>query len=93
MIDVFEQRGYKLSGKARIVRSDDLEWHDYIGALRKLADERFPIKNIFEVQIQSSTTIIAPSYFLFSDTTVEEQVQSALSTYQVERPRAFNAAE
>ncbi|WDY54829.1 pyridoxamine 5'-phosphate oxidase family protein [Vibrio fluvialis] len=93
MIDVFEQRGYKLSGKARIVRPDDTEWSDYIGALRELADERFPIKNIFEVQIQSSTTIIAPSYFLFSDTTVEEQVKGALSTYQVERPRTFNAAE
>ncbi|CZF83255.1 Pyridoxamine 5'-phosphate oxidase [Grimontia celer] len=84
-IDVFEQRGFKVKGTARVIDAASAEWKGYLAELRKLADERYPIKNIFEVKIESSARIIAPSYFLFPETTAESQVESALTTYKVRR--------
>ena len=84
-IDIFEQQGFKVHGTARIVHETDENWDFYLSALRELADESFPIKNIFEISIKSTSKIVAPSYFLFPDTTVEKQVQVALSTYKVQR--------
>ncbi|WP_325895279.1 pyridoxamine 5'-phosphate oxidase family protein [Grimontia sp. NTOU-MAR1] len=84
-IEVFEQRGFKVKGMVRVIDAKSPEWTGYLAELRKLADERYPIKNIFEVNIESSVSIIAPSYFLFSETTPESQVEGALSAYKVSR--------
>lgn len=84
-VKVFEQRGFKVKGIARVIVPESAEWTGYLAALRKLADERYPIKNIFEVKVTSSARILAPSYFLFSETTPESQVESALKTYKVRR--------
>ncbi|CZF86284.1 pyridoxamine 5'-phosphate oxidase family protein [Grimontia marina] len=84
-IEVFEQRGFKVKGSARVIDAESAEWTGYLTALRKLADERYPIKNIFEVKIASSERIIAPSYFLFSETTTESQIEGALAAYNVTR--------
>lgn len=84
-IDIFEQRGFKVKGSARIVTSSEDEWTDYITVLKELAGEGFPIKNIFEIKVKSSVKILAPSYFLFPETTTENQRENALSTYDVKR--------
>lgn len=84
-VDVFEQRGFKIIGKAKIIDASDPNWETYLAKLRELADERFPIKNIFAIQITQTAKIQAPSYFLFPDIKVEEQVKSALKVYGVSR--------
>ncbi|MBV7262668.1 pyridoxamine 5'-phosphate oxidase family protein [Photobacterium sp. WH77] len=84
-VDVFEQRGFKVTGSARIVNQEDSRWEGYLSELRKLADEKYPIKNIFEIRIESFSKIVAPGYHLFADTTPESQIENALSTYKVSR--------
>ncbi|WP_168796974.1 MULTISPECIES: pyridoxamine 5'-phosphate oxidase family protein [Vibrio] len=84
-IDIFEQRGFKVQGIARVVKAQDSCWEGYLTHLRQMADERYPIQSIFEIRVESVAKVQAPSYFLFADTTPESQVESALKTYQVER--------
>ncbi|MDH2434102.1 pyridoxamine 5'-phosphate oxidase family protein [Pokkaliibacter sp. MBI-7] len=85
-VDVFEQRGYKLKGTAQLVQQDDSRYAGYLQRLRQLADERFPIQAIIVISVTSVQPVVAPSYWLFADTTVEQQVDNALRTYKVSRP-------
>jgi predicted pyridoxine 5'-phosphate oxidase superfamily flavin-nucleotide-binding protein len=85
LIEIFEQRGYKLSGNACVVEQDDGHYQTYLARLRALADKRFPIRNIFAITITSLTPVVAPSYVLFPQTTVEQQVENGLNTYGVKR--------
>ncbi|WP_051233865.1 pyridoxamine 5'-phosphate oxidase family protein [Halomonas halocynthiae] len=84
-IDIFEQRGFKVKGSARVVTSSDTEWTGYLSILAELAGENFPINSIFEITVKSSSKILAPSYFLFPKTTPESQVKGALLTYNVQK--------
>ncbi|SBT16591.1 Pyridoxamine 5'-phosphate oxidase [Marinomonas gallaica] len=85
-IDIFEQRGFKVKGTAQVVTTEDRDWSEYLAALKVLAGESYPIKNIFAVTVESSSKIMAPSYGLFPDTTTpESQVEGALDTYKVQR--------
>ena len=84
-IDVFEQQGFKVKGTANVIKPGDNSFEEYLGKLRELADERFPIKGIIEVNIEKTTPIKAPSYFLFPDLSLEQQIQSGLKTYGVSK--------
>jgi len=84
-VDVFEQRGFKIIGTATVLKCGDNKFQGYLAMLRVLADERFPIQGIIEVEIEETASIKAPSYFLFPDLTVEQQIQSGLKTYGVYR--------
>ena len=85
LIDVFEQQGFKVKGSAQVLKSGDASYESYLAKLRELADERFPIKGIIDVNIEKTASIKAPSYFLFPDVSVEKQVQNGLKTYGVSR--------
>lgn len=85
-VDVFEQRGYKLKGSARLLQQGDSQYAEYLQRLRLLADERFPIQAIIAISVTGIQPIVAPSYWLFPDTTVEQQIDNALNTYKVSRP-------
>ncbi|WLQ16602.1 pyridoxamine 5'-phosphate oxidase family protein [Hahella aquimaris] len=82
-IDVFEQRGCKIKGKAKVIEPADPEWEDYLAKLKTLAGESFPIKNIFEVSVFKSANLLAPSYLLFPERNVEQQIESAMKAYGV----------
>ena len=84
-IDVFEQQGFKVKGKATVLRLGDVNYDEYLTKLRKLADERFPIKGIIDVFIEKVTPIRAPSYFLFPGRSLEQQIRNGLETYGVSR--------
>lgn len=78
-IDIFEQKGYKLTGTAQIMDKTDIKWKRYFEPLSTLAGPDFPIHNIFEFSIKTNSPILAPSYALFPNTTKEKQIQSALN--------------
>lgn len=80
-IDVFLQKGFKLNGKARVVKSTDASGFNYLKRLESLTQGRFPIHSIIEIQVEKVSHIEAPSYRLFGDVSETEQVQSALLTY------------
>ncbi|OCQ23223.1 flavin-nucleotide-binding protein [Pseudoalteromonas luteoviolacea] len=83
LIDVFEQRGFKLKGTAEVIEPNSDIGEEYLRSIRTIADESYPVKNIFVIKIESKSKIMAPSYFLFPETTPDSQIKNALTTYQV----------
>ena len=82
-IDIFVQKGYKLQGTATIIDKQDDEFSSKVKPLTDLFTDRFPIKSVIEITITKVDTIKAPSYFLYSDTTEENQIKNAMTTYNV----------
>ncbi|MDQ1097601.1 MULTISPECIES: pyridoxamine 5'-phosphate oxidase family protein [Chryseobacterium] len=82
-IDVFVQKGYKIKGIAKIIEKTDSTYPEKLNVLTDLFSNRFPIRSIIEIEVKKVDTIVAPSYYLYPETTEESQVESALKTYQV----------
>ncbi|MDG9668717.1 pyridoxamine 5'-phosphate oxidase family protein [Hahella sp. CR1] len=82
-VDIFEQRGCKLKGEARVIEPADSEWDNYIVSLRKIAGDSFPIRNIFEVTVSKASNILAPSYQINPQIQINKQIASAMNAYGV----------
>jgi uncharacterized protein len=82
-IDIFVQKGYKLHGTATIIDKQDVEFSSKVKPLTDLFTDKFPIKSVIEITVSRVDTIKAPSYFLYSDTTEENQIKNAMNTYNV----------
>lgn len=85
-VDVFRQKGFKVKGMARNIRSESPEFESKSELLRELIGDRYPIRSIIEVEVRASAPIVAPSYRLFDDVTEETQIAAAMRAYNV-RPR------
>ena len=82
-IDVFKQKGFKVKGGAKIIDERQENYHQKLKKLEQLGGEGFPIKNIIEISVDSVAPIIAPSYWLFSETTEQSKIEQSMSTYGV----------
>lgn len=83
-IDVFVQKGHKVTGLARNVRPSAPDFGVWVAPLRAKAGPRFPIHSVLVVQATGVEPIVAPSYRLFpQDTTEASQVAGAMRTYGV----------
>lgn len=82
-IDIFRQKGFKVKGTARIIDTTDANYQNQLKKLHQLGGEKFPIKNIIEVWVESVVPIIAPSYWLFPETTEQSQITQAMNAYGV----------
>lgn len=82
-VDVFVQKGYKLKGTAKIIEKGSSDFELKLKPLTDLFSDKFPIKAVIEIEITKVEPIAAPSYFLYSETTEESQIESALRTYNV----------
>lgn len=82
-IDIFVQKGYKIQGKATIIDKDDFKFSSKVKPLTDLFMDKFPIKSVIEITVTKVDKIKAPSYFLYSDTTEENQIKNAMTTYNV----------
>lgn len=80
-VEVFEQRGFKLNGTARVVEPSDSHYDSRVAPLKKIATERFPIQSFIEVEVQKVARILAPRYKLYPETTPEAQIERAVKTY------------
>lgn len=83
ILDVFTQKGLKIKGTARIIEAGDEAFPEKVKYLTDLFTDKFPVKGVIEVTIKRVEKIIAPSYYLFSNTTEEGQIADAMKTYQV----------
>lgn len=84
-IDILVQKGYKIKGKARNVYKDDPDFLDKKLILIEKFSDLYPIQSIIEVNIDSVEAIIAPSYFLFPESTTEEsQIEAAKRSYKMD---------
>jgi len=83
-IDVFVQKGFKVSGTARHVARHAPDYPSWAAPLQALAGPRFAIHGVFVVTAAAVEPIVAPSYRLYPDETTEaSQVAAALRRYGV----------
>lgn len=86
-VDVFEQKGFKVKGKAKVYPNGSDGYSENIDALAEIAGPDFAIRHVIEVDVESAVPIIAPRYRFYANTTVDQQVNNALEAYGVTRPR------
>ncbi len=86
-VDIWTQKGFQLKGKIIISRKGTAEYKAYEAPLQKITQGKFPIRSIFVMSVESAKPIVAPSYWLFPDTTEAQQIENAKQTYlnQIER--------
>ena len=82
-VDIFVQKGCKIKGVASLINKGNDGFISKLKLLTDLFSDKFPINTIIEVNVKSVVTIQAPSYFLFSETTEQSQIESALKTYKI----------
>jgi uncharacterized protein len=83
-VDVFRQRGFKITGRAEIVQSQESRFSELGVELVRMAGVGFPIRNIICVYAEQIARIWAPSYRLFPERSESERMQSAYDAYGVE---------
>lgn len=87
-IDIFVQKGFKVTGAARNVRRQDTDFSRWVAPLEAKAGPRFPIYSVLVVRATAIEPILAPSYRLYStETTEQSQVASAMRAYGVQPAR------
>ena len=92
-IDIFVQKGWKVSGSARLLGRDDAGYARWVAPLTPMAGPRFTIHGVIVVQAHAVEPIIAPSYRLYpQETTEASQVAAALRAYRVEPGVGFRSA-
>ena len=83
-VDVFVQKGFKLLGRAREVRTADPEFATWAKPLLAMVGQRFTIHSVLVIRVTSVAPIVAPSYRFYPDETTEaSQVESAMRAYKV----------
>ena len=84
-VDVFVQKGFKLLGTAREVRTADPEFATWAKPLLAMVGQRFVIHSVLVIQVHSVAAILAPSYRFYPDDTTEaSQVVSGMRAYKVQ---------
>ncbi|MBX7213435.1 MAG: pyridoxamine 5'-phosphate oxidase family protein [Thermoflexales bacterium] len=82
-IDIFAQKGYKVSGAAEIVKRTDARFTEYEAPLLAITRGLFPILAIFAIEVEAVEAILAPSYRMIPGTTEATQIAAAMDTYGV----------
>ena len=83
-VNVFTQKGYRVSGRAAVLKQGDPDYEPIEAVFLDMTQGLFPFKSVFKIRAERVSEIIAPRYRLFPETTEEEQIESALRTYGVQ---------
>ena len=86
-VEVFKQKGFKLRGNASLIEPSDSGFEGLLKELHQLGGEGFPVQSIIKIVVEAAEPIIAPSYWLFPETTEQSQVDHAMESYGV-RPKS-----
>ena len=84
-VEVFVQKGFKLSGTARVVCPQDCDFPVLLAPLEAMTQRKFPIHSIIAVRVERVAPIVAPSYRQFPAASEASQIDAALKTYKVTR--------
>jgi hypothetical protein len=82
-IDIFVQKGFKINGVAQIINKEDESFMSFVKPLTDLFTDQFPIQSVIVVKVTNVEKIVAPSYWLYKETTEASQIDSAMKTYQL----------
>jgi uncharacterized protein len=80
-VDIFVQKGFKIKGLAKIIKSGEEGFEHFAAPLRILAGEAFPFSSLTLIEVQKVTPIISPRYRFYPETSEKEQIESAKATY------------
>lgn len=81
-VDVLVQKGFKLTGTARELLPADHDYADWAAPLLAMVGERIPVRSVLLITVHGVQPIVAPSYWLFPQTTTEAaQIEAARRTY------------
>ncbi len=83
-VDIFVQKGFKIKGTATIVSKPEKEFQNVVQPLIKLFSDTFSIQAVIVIDIKTIETIQAPSYWLYPNTTEQNQIANAMKTYGVQ---------
>ncbi len=83
-VDIFVQKGFKIKGTATIVSKPEKEFQNVVQPLIKLFSDTFSIQAVIVIDIKTIKTIQAPSYWLYPNTTEQNQIANAMKTYGVQ---------
>lgn len=83
-IDVFVQKGFKLTGEAVNFERTHPSFQRWAAPLLSKAEPRFTVRSVIVVRVEAVEPILAPSYRLYPEETTEAgQIASAHETYGV----------
>lgn len=82
-VDVFRQKGFKLTGTAHVIGRRDPGFEDEAAGLLRLAGPAFPVRHAIIVKVEKAARIIAPSYVLLPDMDDAERLAGAYRRYGV----------
>jgi len=81
-VDVLVQKGFKLQGRARELHQGDADYAHWATPLLDMVGERIPVRSVLLIAVDAVQPIVAPSYWLFPETTTEaSQIEVAQRTY------------
>jgi uncharacterized protein len=82
-VDIFIQKGFKVKGTAKVIDNTDKDYDHKLKMLIDLFTDKFPIKSIIEIDLIKAERILAPSYYLYPETTEKNQAENAMKSYGV----------
>jgi len=80
-IDVLVQKGFKVKGKAAIMKSEQKEYEAMKAELEKLSGGKYPFNEVIVVGVEKIEAIVAPSYMLFPEMEDQERIAQAKKQY------------
>ena len=81
-VDVLVQKGFKLTGTARELLPAEADYVAWAAPLLAMAGDRIPVRSVLLITVQTVQPIVAPSYWLFPETTTEaSQTEAARRSY------------
>ena len=83
LLDVFEQKGVRISGRATVLSSSAAEAAEMRSRLESKTSGRFPFSEIFVVDIDDIQPYMAPSWHLFPAMSLQDRRSGALDAYGV----------
>lgn len=88
-VDVFVQKGFKVTGVAKYIGAKDEAFARWAEPLLRMAGPRFPIHGVIVIQALAAEPILAPSYRLYpAETTEHVQVAAAMRTYGIHKSQS-----
>ena len=82
-VDIFRQRGFKISGKGMIVAPGEARFGELCAPLAAKAGSAYPIRNVIAVAVGRIARIWAPSYSLAPGESEADKMHAAYAAYGV----------
>ncbi len=87
LLDILRQRGFKLYGTATLIAPEDPAFAETASPLLAMTGGLYPLRHAIVVDVVRLAPILAPSYALFPDRTVEERMAEARAAYGLNSAR------